>query len=54
MHDSVLTLARQFVDKLRPIVVQRIKVAGMGRGGATSAVNNIKLTVSERDVLLSS
>lgn len=42
-RDSVLTLAREFKDELKPIIVESIAAAGMGS-------DNIEITVSERDV----
>ena len=43
-RDSVLTLAREFIDELKPIVVESIKLADIGIN------NNFKVTVTERDV----
>jgi branched-chain amino acid aminotransferase len=43
-RDSVLTLAREFIDELKPIVVESIKLADNGIN------NNFKVTVTERDV----
>lgn len=43
-RDSVLTLAREFKDELKPIIVSSIQSAGMGGD------DNIEVTVSERDV----
>ena len=56
-RDSVLTLAREFADELRPIVARSIKLAGMGRREGTNNLvddddddDDIELTISERDV----
>ena len=45
-RDSVLTLAREFNDELKPIIVESIKAAGMGGDN----IANIEVSVSERDV----
>ena len=45
-RDSVLTLAREFNDELKPIIVESINAAGMGRYN----IANIEVSVSERDV----
>lgn len=41
----MLTLAKEFKDELKPIIVSSIQSAGMGGDS-----NNIEVTVSERDV----
>jgi branched-chain amino acid aminotransferase len=45
-RDSVLTLAREFNDELKPIIVESINAAGMGGDN----IANIEVSVSERDV----
>ena len=42
-RDTILTLAKEFKDELRPIMMESIKAAGMGE-------DDIEVTVSERDV----
>ena len=49
-RDTVLTLAKEFSDELKPIMAESIKVAGMGE---EKKVDDIEITVSERDVHVS-
>lgn len=51
-RDSVLTLAREFTEELRPIVVDSIRLSGMGSKAGTN-VDDVKLIISERDVRVS-
>ena len=46
-RDTVLTLAREFKDELRPIMAESIKAAGMGE---EKKDDDFEVTVSERDV----
>jgi hypothetical protein len=43
-RDSVLALAKEYIDELKPIIVSSIESAGMGGD------DSIEVTVSERDV----
>lgn len=46
-RDTVLTLAKEFKDELKPLMAESIKAAGMGEENKS---NDIEITVSERDV----
>eukprot|EP00578_Thalassiosira_sp_NH16_P006955 CAMPEP_0181117160 /NCGR_PEP_ID=MMETSP1071-20121207/22354_1 /TAXON_ID=35127 /ORGANISM="Thalassiosira sp., Strain NH16" /LENGTH=451 /DNA_ID=CAMNT_0023201489 /DNA_START=75 /DNA_END=1430 /DNA_ORIENTATION=- len=46
-RDTVLTLAKEFKDELKPIMAESIKLAGMGE---EKKVDDFEITVSERDV----
>eukprot|EP00585_Thalassiosira_rotula_P005852 CAMPEP_0196159358 /NCGR_PEP_ID=MMETSP0910-20130528/46279_1 /TAXON_ID=49265 /ORGANISM="Thalassiosira rotula, Strain GSO102" /LENGTH=451 /DNA_ID=CAMNT_0041424277 /DNA_START=61 /DNA_END=1416 /DNA_ORIENTATION=- len=46
-RDTILTLASEFKDELRPIMMESIKAAGMGE---EKKADDIEVTVSERDV----
>ena len=45
-RDSVLTLAREFSDELKPIIEESIEAAGMGGDN----IANLEVSISERDV----
>ena len=46
-RDTVLTLAGEFKEELRPIMTESIKAAGMGE---KNTVNDTEVTVSKRNV----
>ena len=49
-RDTVLTLAKEFKDELKPIMAESINLSGMGE---EKKVDDIEITVTERDVRVS-